>query len=78
MVADPDASLDWAGSFPDREVFGPQVEGDTLASPAHDFYGAHAEVGHAPEWNGAGGIDCGSCGEHYGPQPQPETEPEAG
>jgi hypothetical protein len=44
----------------------------------HDVYAWHAENGHAPEWNGAGGIDCGSCGEHYGPQPQPETEPEAG
>ena len=44
-------------------------------SAAHDFYGWHADNGHAPQWDGAGGVACGSCGETY---PAPEPEPGAG
>lgn len=46
------------------------------ATPAGDFYGWHADNGHAPQWDGAGGVECGTCGESFQPQPQPE--PEAG
>lgn len=48
---------------------------DADAVAAHDFCGWHADNGHAPQWDGAGGVACGSCGETY---PAPQPEPEAG
>ena len=53
-------------------------------SPRSEFYGWHAERGHAPEWTPTGGVECGSCGESYpgvGPESgaeEAEPEPEAG
>src|SRR5215469_14491810 len=35
---------------------------------AQEFYGWHAERGHAPYWDKGGGVTCESCEEWFGPE----------
>jgi len=71
----------WASNEPDVDDLtrwadaAAELAQDPAATPAGDFYGWHADNGHAPQWDGAGGVACGSCGETY---PAPQPEPEAG
>jgi hypothetical protein len=50
------------------------VAGATATDLAHEFYGRHADWGHSPEHDGAGGVDCRTCGERFNPEPADRTK----
>ncbi len=60
----------------------PAAEAADLADPDAEFYGWHADWGHAPQWD-ADGPHCQTCGEVARPpdrqlatEAEPESEPE--